>query len=93
MPLRPWYRVCCGLRATTVVTRLSLARLKAARTTREQYIGPWLPEPILLGPERVETIAMAVLVLLETLSPLERAVFLLRESFEYPFDEIGAILK
>jgi RNA polymerase sigma-70 factor (ECF subfamily) len=86
---------------TTVVTRLCLDRLKAARTTREQYIGPWLPEPILLAPdgdasekgvERAETVAMAVLVVLETLSPLERAVFLLRESFEYPFDEIGAML-
>jgi RNA polymerase sigma-70 factor (ECF subfamily) len=86
---------------TTVVTRLCLDRLKAARITREQYIGPWLPEPILLAPdddvgedgvERAETVAMAVLVLLEALSPLERAVFLLRESFEYPFDEIGAML-
>lgn len=83
-----------------VVTRLCLDRLKAARTVREQYIGPWLPEPVLQQPggageelaERSETVAMAVLVVLETLSPLERAVFLLRESFEYPFDEIGAML-
>ena len=90
-----------GAFLATVVTRLCLDRLKAARASREQYIGPWLPEPILLAPdgdageeraERAETVGMAVLVLLETLSPLERAVFLLRESFEYPFDEIGAML-
>lgn len=85
---------------TTVTTRLALDRLKAARSAREQYIGPWLPEPLLQQPdgageeraERDEAVAMAVLVLLEQLSPLERAVFLLRASFEYPFDEIGAIL-
>lgn len=86
---------------TTIVARLCLDRLKTARATREQYIGPWLPEPILLGPddgagearaERAETVAMAALVLLEALNPLERAVFLLREAFEYPFDEIGAML-
>ncbi|HMQ31424.1 MAG TPA: RNA polymerase sigma-70 factor [Chloroflexaceae bacterium] len=85
---------------TTVTTRLALDRLKAARSAREQYIGPWLPEPLLQQPdgageeraERGEAVAMAFLVLLEQLSPLERAVFLLRESFEYPFDEIGAML-
>lgn len=85
----------------TVTTRLCLDRLKAARTVREKYIGPWLPEPILQQPsdgageqraERAESVAMAMLVMLETLSPLERAVFLLREAFEYPYDEIGAIL-
>jgi RNA polymerase sigma-70 factor (ECF subfamily) len=86
---------------TTIVTRLCLDRLKAARAIREQYIGPWLPEPILLEPddgagearaERAETVGMAALVLLEALNPLERAVFLLREAFEYPFDEIAAML-
>ena len=85
----------------TVTTRLCLDRLEAARTVREKYIGPWLPEPILQQPsdgageqraERAESVAMAMLVMLETLSPLERAVFLLREAFEYPYDEIGAIL-
>jgi len=86
---------------STVVTRLCLDRLKAARAVREQYIGPWLPEPMLQQPfggageeqaERDETIAMAMLVLLEQLSPLERAVFLLHTSFEFPFDEIGAMV-
>jgi RNA polymerase sigma-70 factor (ECF subfamily) len=86
---------------STVVTRLCLDRLKAARAAREQYIGPWLPEPLLQQPaggageeqaERDETIAMAMLVLLEQLSPLERAVFLLHAAFEFPFDEIGAMV-
>lgn len=86
---------------TTVVTRLCLDRLKAARASREQYIGPWLPEPLLQQPaggageeqvERDETIAMAMLVLLEQLSPLERAVFVLHAAFEFPFDEIGVLI-
>lgn len=85
----------------TITSRLCLDRLKAARATREQYIGPWLPEPILQQPgdgageqqaERADSVAMAMLVLLETLSPLERAVFLLREAFDYPYEEIGVML-
>ena len=65
---------------------------------REQYIGQWLPEPLLATPaptdpvERVESISMAFLVLLETLSPNERAVFILREVFNYDYDEIGRTL-
>src|SRR5580765_1248499 len=68
--------------ATTIVTRLCLDRLKSARMTREEYIGPWLPEPVLTseidGPDtllqRAESVTLAFLVLLATLSPEERAV-------------------
>jgi RNA polymerase sigma-70 factor (ECF subfamily) len=83
---------------STIVTRLSLDHLKSARVQREQYIGPWLPEPLLTGDsalqsvEQRESIATAFLVLLETLSPHERAVFLLREVFEYEHAEIAEIL-
>jgi RNA polymerase sigma-70 factor (ECF subfamily) len=85
---------------TTIVTRLCLDRLKAAHTTREQYVGPWLPEPILTdgptNPEqlmaRYESITMGFLVLLETLTPPERAVFLLREVFDYDYDAIAGML-
>jgi RNA polymerase sigma-70 factor (TIGR02957 family) len=85
---------------TTVVTRLCLDRLKSARATREEYIGPWLPEPVLtseLGsPEimlqRSESVTLAFLVLLEKLSPEERAVFLLKDVFEYGHSEIAEIL-
>src|SRR5207249_9843651 len=86
--------------ATTIVTRLCLDRLKSARATREEYIGPWLPEPVLTseveGPDtmlqRSESVTLAFLVLLETLSPHERAVFLLREVFEYEHAEIAELL-
>jgi len=85
---------------TTIVTRLCLDRMKAARTTREQYVGPWLPEPVLTdgptSPEqlmaRYESITMSFLVLLETLTPPERAVFLLREVFDYDYDAIAGML-
>src|SRR5438552_3577775 len=85
---------------TTIVTRLALDRLKSARTAREQYVGPWLPEPVLTEgqpePERsvllAESSTMAFLVLLDTLSPEERAVFLLREIFEYSYPEIASVL-
>jgi RNA polymerase sigma-70 factor (ECF subfamily) len=86
--------------ATTVVTRLCLDRLKSARRTREEYVGPWLPEPVLTrevdGPEtmlqRAESVTLAFLVLLERLSPEERAVFLLKDIFEYDHAEIAGIL-
>lgn len=88
---------------TTILTRLCMDQLDLARRKREVYVGPWLPEPILTmetsevaDPEqRVETeesISMAFLVLLEQLQPFERAVFLLREVFEYEFAEIAAML-
>ncbi|HEX2192369.1 MAG TPA: RNA polymerase sigma-70 factor [Acidimicrobiales bacterium] len=84
----------------TVTTRLAIDHLRSARARREAYFGPWLPEPIVAeaGPEPEElaelseSLAMAFLVLLETLSPLERAVFLLREVFGYAYDEIAEIV-
>jgi len=86
--------------ATTIVTRLCLDRLKSARATREEYIGPWLPEPVLTsevdGPEtrlqRSESVTLAFLVLLEQLSPEERAVFLLKTVFDYEHSEIAEML-
>lgn len=87
---------------TTIVTRLCLNQLQSARVQRETYIGPWLPEPLLgMGDESPtpadrlllhESLSMAFLVLLEQLTPLERAVFLLREVFDYEYAEIGAIV-
>jgi RNA polymerase sigma-70 factor (ECF subfamily) len=87
---------------TTIVHHLCLDHLKSAQVRRENYVGPWLPEPIitgdgasLLSPLRQiterESISMAFLVLLESLSPLERAVFLLREVFDYEYAEIAQI--
>ncbi|MCF2532120.1 RNA polymerase sigma-70 factor [Yinghuangia soli] len=77
------------------VTNLSLNRLKSAQVVREAYVGPWLPEPILTSPdiaeeaELADTVSMAVLVVLETLTPTERAVFMLREVFGYSHAEIA----
>jgi len=86
--------------ATTIVTRLCLDRLKSARTKREEYIGPWLPEPVLTSEvespaaalQRAESVTLAFLVLLEKLSPEERAVFLLKEIFDYDHSEIAEML-
>jgi RNA polymerase sigma-70 factor (ECF subfamily) len=86
--------------ATTIVTRLCLDRLKSARATREQYIGPWLPEPVLTSEverpdsvvQRAESVTLAFMVLLETLSPEERAVFLLKDIFEYGHSDIAEML-
>lgn len=86
--------------ATTIVTRLCLDRLKSARSKREEYIGPWLPEPVLTSEleapdtmvERAESVTLAFLVLLEELTPEERAVFLLKDIFEYDHAEIAAML-
>ena len=88
----------------TIVTRLCLDQLQLARRKREVYVGPWLPEPIITAetpeaadPEKrvemQESISLAFLVLLEQLQPFERAVFLLREVFEYEFAEIAAMLE
>jgi RNA polymerase sigma-70 factor, ECF subfamily len=86
---------------TTVTTRLCLDHLKSARVQREQYSGVWLPEPILTTEtddpaadalERRESLSMAFLLLLERLTPYERAVFLLREVFDYGYDEIAEIV-
>jgi RNA polymerase sigma-70 factor (ECF subfamily) len=83
---------------SAVVTRLSIDHLKSARVRREQYIGQWLPEPLQTdeGPDAAETadsLSMAFLVLLESLTPVERAVFLLREVFDYDYGEIARIVE
>jgi RNA polymerase sigma-70 factor (ECF subfamily) len=84
----------------TITTRLAIDALRAARRQRETYCGPWLPEP-LVNPDpaeltdvagTAESLTMAFLVLLETLSPTERAVFLLRDVFDYDYPEIAQIL-
>ncbi|MGY4978019.1 RNA polymerase sigma-70 factor [Streptomyces sp. 900105755] len=86
---------------TKVLTNLCLNQLTSARARRETYVGQWLPEPLLagdpmLGPadtaERRESVSYAVLVLLERLAPAERAVYVLREAFDYPHREIARIL-
>lgn len=85
---------------TTITTHLALDYMKSARHTREQYIGSWLPEPLLTDPaalpaevvERQETISFAFLVLLESLTPPERAVFVLREALDFSYDQIAPIL-
>ncbi|MER7177946.1 RNA polymerase sigma-70 factor [Streptomyces hyaluromycini] len=86
---------------TKVLTNLCLNQLTSARARRETYVGQWLPEPLLagdpmLGPadtaERRESVSYAVLVLLERLTPAERAVYVLREAFDYPHREIARIL-
>lgn len=81
-----------------VTTRLALNRLRAARARRESYVGPWLPEPLLTGPdvaeqvEMAESVSMALLVVLETLSPVERAVFVLREVFGLSHREVADVV-
>jgi RNA polymerase sigma-70 factor (ECF subfamily) len=77
----------------TVVTRLSIDELRSARSRRETYVGPWLPEPLLTDsrPDD-ESVSMALLVTLEALSPVERAVFLLHDVFDYGYDEIAEIV-
>lgn len=82
---------------STVVTRLAIDHLRSARVRREEYTGTWLPEPVLADPApdaavRAESLSMAVLVLLESLTPVERAVFVLREAFDYGYDEIAEIV-
>jgi RNA polymerase sigma-70 factor (ECF subfamily) len=82
---------------SSVVTRLCIDQLRSARARREEYAGPWLPEPLAVEPAGDpavfdETLSMAFLVLLESLSPVERAVFLLREVFDYDYAEISRIV-
>ncbi|MFI2611226.1 RNA polymerase sigma factor SigJ [Kitasatospora sp. NPDC018619] len=83
---------------TTTVTRLGINHLKSARVRREAYVGQWLPEPVVTTAERpgpaehaelADTLSMAFLVLLEALSPVERAVFTLREAFGYGYPQIA----
>ncbi|MEA2160481.1 MAG: polymerase sigma-70 factor, subfamily [Solirubrobacteraceae bacterium] len=86
---------------TTVVTRLSINVLKSARARRETYVGPWLPEPLLEDPapgpaaraELADSLSLALLVLLERLTPVERAAYLLREVFGYKYAEIADIIE
>jgi RNA polymerase sigma-70 factor, ECF subfamily len=83
---------------SAVTTRLCIDQLKSARSRREQYVGQWLPEPIVTEPDAAEhaamadSLSMALLVTLESLSPVERAVFLLREVFDYGYDEIARVV-
>jgi RNA polymerase sigma-70 factor, ECF subfamily len=85
---------------STIVTRLCLDQLRAARAQREEYVGPWLPEPLVAeqAPDVADTAAlheslsMAFLVLLESLTPIERAIFLLHDVFAYDFAEIAQIV-
>jgi RNA polymerase sigma-70 factor, ECF subfamily len=86
---------------TTVTTRLAIDHLRSARVKREAYVGPWLPEPIVSDPaedpaartELTDSLSVAFLAVLERLTPVERAVFLLREVFDYGYDEIAAIVE
>jgi RNA polymerase sigma-70 factor (ECF subfamily) len=82
---------------SAVVTRISVDVLRSARVRREEYVGPWFPEPLLSDPyqdparamDLADSVSMAALLMLERLSPLERAVFVLREVFAFGFDEIA----
>jgi RNA polymerase sigma-70 factor (ECF subfamily) len=86
---------------SAVTTRLAIDHLRSARARREEYVGPWLPEPLLSDEgagdpsaqaELADSLSLAFLVLLERLSPVERAAFLLREVFSYPYDEIADVI-
>lgn len=83
----------------TTTTRLAINVARSARSRRETYVGPWLPEPVdtsadtALGAERGEALQLAVLVLLEKLSPKERASYILREAFSYPYAQIASIVR
>ena len=82
----------------TATTRLAINVMQSARSRRESYLGPWLPEPVdtsispRLGAERGEAVAFGVLVLLEALTPTERAAFIFREAFDYPYRDIASVL-
>ncbi|MCU1477175.1 MAG: polymerase sigma24 factor [Subtercola sp.] len=82
-----------------ITTRQALNRLRAVNQRMETYVGPWLPEPLLTAPsvaedvELAESLSMAIMLVLETLSPIERAVFVLREAFDVSYDEIAAAVE
>jgi RNA polymerase sigma-70 factor (ECF subfamily) len=88
-----------GAFLATTTTRLAINELQSARARRETYIGPWLPEPVdtsadpYLGAERGEALEFAVLMLMEKLTPNERAAYVLREAFDYPYGQIADILQ
>ncbi|WP_328580856.1 RNA polymerase sigma-70 factor [Streptomyces sp. NBC_00370] len=83
----------------TVTTRLAINTAKSARVRRESYVGPWLPEPVdtsqdpQVGAERAEALELAVLLVLEKLNPVERAAYVLREAFDYPYGQVAEILE
>jgi RNA polymerase sigma-70 factor (ECF subfamily) len=85
---------------STVVTRLGIDQLRSARRRRETYVGEWLPEPLLTNEEEdparqaemADSLSLSFLVLLESLSPEQRAVFLLHDVFDYPYDEVARIV-
>ena len=86
---------------SAVVTRLAIDHLKSARVRRETYVGEWLPEPLVTDEgagdpaehaEQADSLSMSFLVLLERLTPVERAVFLLHDVFDYDFEEVGRIV-
>ncbi|GAB4057514.1 RNA polymerase sigma-70 factor [Catellatospora paridis] len=83
----------------TTTTRLAINALRSARARRETYVGPWLPEPVdtsadpALGAETGEALEFAILVLMEKLSPTERAAYVLREAFHYPYEQIAGIVQ
>jgi RNA polymerase sigma-70 factor (TIGR02957 family) len=82
-----------------ITTRLALDRLRVLKRRKEAYVGPWLPEPLLTAPdvaedlELADNVSMAIMLVLETLSPTERAVFVLREAFGFGYDEIAAAVQ
>lgn len=84
---------------TTITTRLAINYAQSARVRRETYVGPWLPEPVnteadpQIGAERAAAVDLAVLLLLEKLNPVERAAYVLREAFDYPYRRIAEILE
>lgn len=88
-----------GAFLATTTTRLAINELQSARARRETYIGPWLPEPVdtsadpFLGAERGEALELAVLMLMEKLTSHERAAYVLREAFDYPYTQIAEILQ
>ena len=85
---------------STIITRLCIDQLRSARVQREQYIGPWLPEPLITEDSTdmednaalADSLSMAFLVMLESLGPVERAAFLLREVFDYDYPQVAAII-
>jgi RNA polymerase sigma-70 factor (TIGR02957 family) len=83
---------------TTITTRLAINVLQSSHTRREIYIGPWLPEPVntdddpALGAERAEALQFAILLTLEKLTPTERAAYILREAFDYPYPRIAEVI-
>ncbi|MGW4947418.1 RNA polymerase sigma-70 factor [Actinoplanes sp. NPDC004185] len=88
-----------GAFLATTATRLAINALQSARVRRETYVGPWLPEPVdtsadpYLGAERGEALQLATLLLMEKLTPSERAAYVLREAFDYPYAQIAGILQ